>query len=72
MQNLALHVPQIIQLGDVDKGDAYQEIFIEIGKGNIETIVQNCELEILNILLELMGMGCIKEDQLSESGFQKI
>jgi hypothetical protein len=35
----------------------YQDIFIEIGKNNIKTIVESDETQILLILVELMGIG---------------
>ena len=69
MQNLAVHVPEIMESKNVEKGEAYQEIFLEIGKGNIKTIIQDNETQILVILLDLMGMGCMKEDELSDENY---
>tara|TARA_B110000285_G_C15115029_1_gene613543 strand:+ start:473 stop:823 length:351 start_codon:yes stop_codon:yes gene_type:complete len=72
MQMLAAHVPKIMQDEDTEKGNSYQDIFLEIGKSNVKEIIQNGEIEILAILLDLMGMGCLKEDQIIENGSLRI
>jgi hypothetical protein len=40
-QVLANLVPQVIEENNKDKGEMYQDIFIEIGKNNIKTIVES-------------------------------
>lgn len=69
---LAAHVPKIIEEGDSEKGNSYQDIFLEIGRSNVKEIIQNGEIEILAILLDLMGMGCMKEDQITDSDSLRI
>jgi hypothetical protein len=61
---LAQHVPAIVQEHNLEKGDLYQEIFLEIGKNNIKNIIQGEETHILRILIDLMGIGCLNENEL--------
>ena len=73
MQVLATHIPEIIKNHDLEKGDQYQEIFLELGRNNIRNIVNNGDKQVLEILLDLMGIGCLNDDQLQdETGGERI
>lgn len=60
-------MPQIVQEHNLEKGDLYQEIFLEIGRNNIKNIVQGEDTHILTILLDLMGIGCLNENELQDN-----
>jgi hypothetical protein len=60
-QVLANLVPQIIQENNREKGEMYQDIFLEIGKNNVKTIVESNDKQILSILLDLMSIGTPEE-----------
>lgn len=50
----------------------YQDIFIEIGKTNVKSIIDCQETQILDILLDLMGIGCQESNVIEETFQEKI
>mmetsp|Transcript_4399 Transcript_4399/g.7464 ORF Transcript_4399/g.7464 Transcript_4399/m.7464 type:complete len:343 (-) Transcript_4399:2119-3147(-) len=51
-------VPKILASKDIEMGEIYQDIFLQIGRQNITSIIANNEMSVPLILLDLMGMGC--------------
>lgn len=60
---LAQSVPLIIENKDIETAERYQDIFVEVGRKNIKALVDSDSQDnlILNILLELMEIGCRDE-----------
>jgi hypothetical protein len=67
-------VPKIIESGDKELGEMYQEIFIEVGRHNISKIIDSPQpdLTVLLILLDLMGMNTLELNNLSHYEGDKI
>ncbi len=65
-------IPQIVQENNKEKGEMYQDIFLEIAKNNVKNIIEGNDIQILTILLDLMGIGCQEHDDVEESLNEKI
>ena len=65
---LANLVPQVIEENNKEKGEMYQDIFLEIGKNNIKSMVESGNKNILEILLKLMSIG--SPDDMIRARFQ--
>lgn len=58
---------------DVDLAAAYQDIFTDAAKSDINSIIQNDKLELPTILLDLMTVGCkAPQDHLLEINEERI
>jgi len=50
-------VDKIVEEENVEKAEMFQDMFLELGKISIYQIVEEENMDILNDLLRLMGVG---------------
>ena len=73
LERIKPNIPVLLEMKDVDLAAAYQDIFTDAAKSDIDGIVEDERLELPMILLDLMTVGCkAPQDHLLEINEERI